>query len=221
MSENKRYYWYKMKSDFFDEIIIKFLRKKKNGDKMILLFQQIMLLSLKTDGYLYHKKMFSALEEQISLAIGAKPSIIKELLDILIDFGAIEKVDESTYYIKMLEDCVGSETGDARRKRQSKQSNEGGKFPENVGNFPPEIEKETDIEKELYLEKKRTPSSFSGKKKGGRYGTQNNYFNNDGKRFNKYAGVEKIINSQELVYVSNEEREKYKPDTGPLSKPIL
>lgn len=40
------------------------------------------------------------------------------------------------------------------------------------------------------------------------------------KKFNKYAGVEKIINSQELVYVSNEERKKYEPDTGLLSKNI-
>ena len=176
MSENKRYYWYKMKTDFFEEMIIKFLKKQKKGDTMILLFQKIMLCSLKNDGYIYYKRMFPTFAEELALAIGAKPDIIRDLLDILIKFEAIEKVDENTYYIKMIENCVGSETDSARIKRQQRSTAESGQCPDNVRNCPPEIEKETDKEKELYQSKSKKPASFSSEKKGGGFSGQKNYY---------------------------------------------
>lgn len=204
MSENKRYYWYKMKTDFFDEMIIKFLKTQKKGETMILLFQKIMLFSLKTDGYIYYKKMFPTFEEELALAIGAKPNIIKGLLEILMNFEAVEKVNETTYYIKMLEDCVGSETDSAQKMRRKREA-EKSQCDHNVAQCPPEIEKEKDIDKELYQEKRKTPSSFSDEKKGGRYRQQNNFYKNKKELLHKsrsydLAEIQREIETQELVY---------------------
>jgi len=223
LSENKRYYWLKLKKDFFEGKMIKILNTFERGDKMILTFLKMELHSLENDGYIYYENMLPTFEQELAIAINENTEIVKLTLETLLRFGAIRKEDENKYYITALEDCIGSETKDAsrmRRKRDEQCSAKSEQCSQNSEHFPPEIEKEIEIEKELYLEKKRTPSSFSGKKKGGRYGTQNAFLNNDGKKFNKYAGVEKIINSQELVYVPNEEREKYKPATGLLSKPV-
>lgn len=211
MSENKRYYWYKMKSDFFEEIVIKFLIKQKKGEKMILLFQQIMLYSLKTDGYIHYRKMLPSIEEQIGLAIGAKPGIIRELLDILINFEVVEKIDDNTYFIKMLEDCVGSETDSAQKMRKRREI-EKSQCDNNVTQCSPEkdTEKETDTEKELYQEKRRTSSSFSEEKKGGRYGQKSNFYNNSYYGKNKppkkpasydMEAVLKENEMQELTYI--------------------
>ena len=223
MSENKRYYWPKLKKDFFDGKMIKILRTFENGDKMIMTFLKLELHSLENDGYIYYENMLPTFEQELAVAIDEDTELVKTTLETLLRFGAIRKEDENKYYITALEDCIGSETKDAsrmRRKREEQCSPKSEQCSQDGEHFPPEIEKETEIEKELYSEKKRTPSSFSGKKKGGRYGTQNAFFNNDGKKFNKYAGVEKIINSQELVYVSNAEKKKYEPDTGPLPKTV-
>lgn len=207
MSENKRYYWYKMKSDFFEEIVIKFLIKQKKGEKMILLFQQIMLYSLKTDGYIHYRKMLPSIEEQIGLAIGAKPGIIRELLDILINFEVVEKIDDNTYFIKMLEDCVGSETDSAQKMRKRRELVKS-QCDNNVTQCSPE--KETDTEKELYQEKRRTSSSFSEEKKGGRYGQKSNFYNNSYYGKNKppkkpasydMEAVLKENEMQELTYI--------------------
>ena len=204
MSENKRYYWYKMKTDFFEEMIIKFLKKQKKGDTMILLFQKIMLCSLKNDGYIYYKKMFPTFEEELALSIGAKPNIIKELLDILIKFEAIEKIDESTYYIKMIENCVGSETDSAQKMRRKREA-EKSQCDHNVTHCSPEIEKDTEkeTEKELYQSKSKTPASFSSEKKGGGVSSQKNYYGY-GKKPLLHKGtaydlaeIQKIINQSE------------------------
>lgn len=219
MSENKRYYWLKLKKDFFEGKMIKILNTFEHGDKMILTFLKMELHSLENDGYIYYENMLPTFEQELAIAINENTEIVKLTLQTLLRFGAIRKEEENKYYITALEDCIGSETSSARKMRKKREL-EQSQCDQNESHFLPEIEKETEIEKELYLEKKRTPSSFSGKKKGGRYGTQNAFLNNDGKKFNKYAGVEKIINSQELVYVSNEERKKYEPDTGLLSKNI-
>ena len=174
MSENKRYYWMKLKKDFFEQKMIKILRTFANGEKMIMIFLKIQLHSLENDGYIYYENMLPEFEQELAVAIDEDTESVKQTLDTLIRFGAVEKVDEKKYYITALEDCIGSETKDAARKRKAK--NESGNFPQKDGNFPPEIEKETETEKELYQSKSKKPTSFSSEKKGGGFSGQKNYY---------------------------------------------
>ncbi|MBE6783017.1 MAG: hypothetical protein E7536_06465 [Ruminococcaceae bacterium] len=186
MSENKRYYWYKMKTDFFDEMIIKFLKLQENGETMILTFQRIMLYSLKTDGYLYYKKMLPTFAEELALGIGEKADLVKKLLDILITYDAIEKIDETTYFITMIEDCVGSETSVAsrvRKHRNSEKSNEEAlqsntetlQCNAKVLHCNTEKEKEKEKRESKRKEEKNT-SAFSFQKKSGSVNVQNENF---------------------------------------------
>ena len=148
-------------------MIIKFLKLQENGEAMILLFQRIMLYSLKTDGYLYYKKMLPTFEEELALGIDEKADLVKRLLDILITYDAVEKIDETTYFITMIEDGVGSETRAAERmrKKRSEQCS-----PENKQSSPysencsPEIEIEKRKRKSKRKEEKNT-SAFSFQKK--------------------------------------------------------
>lgn len=211
MSENKRYYWLKLKKDFFDGKMIKILRTFETGDKLILIFLKLELFSLENDGYIYYEHMLPTFEQELSVAIDEDPSLVKEAFRTLLKFGAIKKIDEDKYYISALEDCIGSESRSAQMKREYRSKTLSGQCPEKDGHFPPEIEKETEKEIELYIEKKRSAPSFSDEKKRGGY-AKRNYSKNNGERFNKYAGIEKAINSQELVYVPNSERKKLKQE---------
>ncbi len=174
MAENKRYYWFKMKTDFYDNMIIKYLRTLKNGDTLVVTLTRIMLLSLKTDGYLKHQGILPTFEEEIALLTGEKLDMIKYLISSLVKFGAIEKQGEDTYYIKILEDNIGSESESAIKKRKEREK-------DNVATlsrqFPPEIEKESEKEKDIDKEKK-TASSFSNEKKGGSFKQKNNFYKN-------------------------------------------
>ncbi len=217
MSENKRYYWLKLKKDFFDGKMIKILRTFEKGDKLILIFLKLELFSLENDGYIYYEHMLPTFEQELSVAIDEDASLVKEAFGVLLRFGAIKKVDENKYYISALEDCIGSETNAAQRMRKKRQNSEltneqcslSGEHCSPEIEIEIEKEKEKDIEKELYQEKKRGASSFPAEKKRGGYKTQRNYYSkNNGERFNKYADIEDEINSQELVYVPVSERKK-------------
>ncbi len=207
MAENKRYYWFKMKTNFFDNLIIKYLKAQKKGDNLIITFIKIMLISLENDGYIKYNKMFPTFEEELALATGEKLDVIRFLLPLLIKFGAVEKQENDVYYIKMLTDNIGSETADALRKRKAKNGN----LPENFGNLPPETEKDKETDKELYLEK--NASSFSYEKKGGSYKRKNNFYNN-GFKERKPASydideVMRQVNEVELVYDPNKKRKPF------------
>lgn len=47
---DKRYYWLKLKEDFFDEKYIKALRKLPQGDSQVIVYLKMQLKSLKTEG---------------------------------------------------------------------------------------------------------------------------------------------------------------------------
>ena len=224
MSENKRYYWYKMKTDFFDEMIIKFLKLQENGEAMILLFQRIMLYSLKTDGYLYYKKMLPTFEEELALGIDEKADLVKRLLDILITYDAIEKIDETTYFITMIEDCVGSETRAAERmrKKRSEQCS-----PENKQSSPysencsPEIEIEKEIEKrESKRKEEKNTSAFSFQKKSGSVNVQNvNFQKNSAEVQHNSAAIKnppRNYEMEEFLKRNNQSISDYMPKTDKL-----
>lgn len=49
----KKYYWIKLKTDFFDEPTIDFLLSKKNGCEYIVLYQMLCLKTSNTNGYMH------------------------------------------------------------------------------------------------------------------------------------------------------------------------
>ena len=214
MSENKRYYWLKLKKDFFNQKMIKILGTFPQGDKMILTFLKIQLHSLENDGYIYFENMLPTFEQELAIAIDEETETVKATLGMLIKFGAIDKKDEKTYYITALEDCIGSETASAKRVREFRERE---KSNDQALHCNTEIEKDKEKEKDIDTEKKRTPSSFSDEKKGGRYGSKNNFSNYSYYGKNKppkktasydIAEVMRENEERELVYVPKEREEK-------------
>ena len=50
INDKQHYFWVKLHHDFFDTLIIKKLRRKEKGDTLALLYQRVILLSLKHNG---------------------------------------------------------------------------------------------------------------------------------------------------------------------------
>lgn len=208
MSETKRYYWLKLKKDFFEQKMIKILKTFEKGDKMILAFLKIELHSLENDGYIYYENMLPTFEQELSIAIDEDIEIVRETLEMLIKFRAIEKKDEKAYYIKALEDCIGSESESARRVRKKREME---KCNDEALHCNTEIEKEKDTEKEIDSDKEKKTSSFSREKKGGSFVRKNNFYKNNSKpKKSTSYDIDEFLRENEakateLVYVSNKE----------------
>lgn len=222
MSENKRYYWLKLKKDFFNTKMIKILRTFENGNEMILAFLKIELHSLENDGYIYFENMLPTFEQELAVAIDEDISIVKEMLDVLLRFGAIEKKDDNTYFITMIEDCVGSETRAAERmrKKRSEQCS-----PENEQSSPysencsPEIEKEIEKRESKRKEEKNT-SAFSFQKKSGSVNVQNvNFQKNSAEVQHNSAAIKnppRNYEMEEFLKRNNQSFSDYMPKTDKL-----
>lgn len=72
MSKNKRYYWFKLKEDFFTDKKIKKLRKISGGDTYVIIYQKLLLLSLRDNGKLFYEGVESDFTKEMALTLDEK-----------------------------------------------------------------------------------------------------------------------------------------------------
>ena len=131
INDKQHYFWIKLFHDFFDALIIKRLRARKpNGDTLALLYQRVILLSLKHNGYICYEGMGDDITEEISIATGENIDDCRVLVNFLLDNGQATLSDDKSYiYIHGYEDCTGADKPKTRmknsriRKKQQEQNN--------------------------------------------------------------------------------------------------
>lgn len=158
---NKRYYWLKLKEDFFGDKAIKKLRKIAGGDTYTIIYLKLLLRSMKTDGKLYYDGVEETFSDELALDIDEDKDNVKMTVMYLIKSGLLKEVTEQEIEMTRLNEMVGSETEKAelmRRKRardkllESKDSNNVTKALPSVTKRYTEKEKDLDLESELDLD---------------------------------------------------------------------
>ena len=160
MADNRRYYWLKLKEDFFTDKRIKRLRKISGGDTYTIIYLKLLLLSLKDSGKLYYDGVETDFIKEIALTIDETEDDVMVTVNYLVAQGLMEIITENDeYFLTEIPSLIGSETASTRRSRKSRgqkalQCNTGA-TPCNLlqqnCNGDIEIEKEIDIE----IEKER------------------------------------------------------------------
>ena len=159
---SKKYWWLKLKSDFFTNKKIKKLRRIAGGDTYVLIYLKMQLLSLKNDGNLYFDGVEDTMIEEIALEIDEDSENVAVTVMYLIKNGLIEEIDDETYSLPETKECIGSETAGAKRVRKHRELGKKGNKTlhcnTSVTKCNTEIEKELeielDLEKELEIEEK-------------------------------------------------------------------
>ena len=67
MDDGKRYYWLKLKDDFFTSKRIKKLRNQAGGDTYTIIYLKMQLLAMKTDGVLTWTGLEENFAEELAL----------------------------------------------------------------------------------------------------------------------------------------------------------
>lgn len=156
MSENRKYYWLKLKEDFFEDKTTKYLQSLPDGYKLIICYLKMQLKALKTDGVIKYDRLFPTNVEELALILDEDINIVKLMLEALKRIGAVEELNDGSLAILAMEELVGSETNWAKLKRQQRQKLDNVQqvsrkcLPE----IEIEIEKDIDIKKENIKEKK-------------------------------------------------------------------
>lgn len=206
--QKKRYYWLKLKENFFEEDTIEWLEEQPNGKEYCLIYLKLCLKSLKTDGVLV-RNVGSMLipydAETLARVTNSTVDTVKVAMDLFKKIGLIQLLDTGEIYINQLNELVGSETEAAKQKRlqRSKVDNVpklSSGCPENVAQS---IEyRDKSIEKENKEESKKPPCKYSDEHLRLAQKLQNNLINDfpsEMKRVNieKWADTFRLIEERD------------------------
>ena len=117
----KKYYWLKLKDDFFRDKKIKKLRKIAGGDTYTIIYLKMQLLSLKKDGALLYEGIESNFAEEIALDIDEDVDNVKVTIIFLLENGLLEEVEQDHFVMTETIKCIGSETAAAERVRKHRE----------------------------------------------------------------------------------------------------
>ena len=160
MADNRRYYWLKLKEDFFTDKRIKRLRKISGGDTYTIIYLKLLLLSLKDSGKLYYDGVETDFIKELALTIEETEDDVMVTVNYLVAQGLMEIITENDeYFLTEIPSLIGSETAYTRRSRKSRgqkalQCNTGATSCNLLQqNCNGEIEKDIELEKEGEIEK--------------------------------------------------------------------
>lgn len=173
MTTEKKYFWFKMKEDFFRDKAIKKLRKQAGGDTLTIIYLKMLLLSLREDGRLFYEGVEDTFAEEIALDIDEDSDNVKMALMWLLKIGLVEEISESEIFLNRLPESVGKETRQAeimRKKRAgllefqengnnvTQNGNNVTQSGNNVTRLLPDVTKcytEIEIEKDIEIDKEK------------------------------------------------------------------
>ncbi|XTR36669.1 phage replisome organizer N-terminal domain-containing protein [Paraclostridium tenue] len=161
---NKKYYWLKLKEDFFRQKEIKKLRRIAGGDTYTIIYLKMLLLALKNDNKLYFEGVEEDFADELALELDEDGENVKMTLAFLQNQRLIEMINEDEYVLPQCKSMTGVESASAERvrrhrlkqKEQQKALHCNTDVTDSNKNETTEKEKEIEIEKEIEKEQQHT-----------------------------------------------------------------
>lgn len=169
MSDNKKYYYLRLKDNFFDIDELKILESMKDGYLYSNILLKLYLRSLKNDGKLVVNDRIPYNAEMLASVTGHQIGTVKQALSIFKDLGLIDVLENGAIYMLDIQNFIGRGSSEADRKREYRQRIESDRtnVQTNLRQIsdknPPEIELE--IEKEIKIEIDSSAKSTTTKRK--------------------------------------------------------
>ena len=117
MATNKKYYYIKLKEDFFDKEEIVLLESGKDGFKYSNFLLKLYLKSLRGDGRLIFTEFIPYDTKMLAKLTRFSENFTKKALKKLQDFELIEVLDDGVIYMLNIQDFIGESSTEADRKR--------------------------------------------------------------------------------------------------------
>ena len=151
MTENK-YYWLKLKKDFFKRNDMKIVENGQNGKDYLLFYLKLLLESVEHNGSLRLSDTIPYNESMLATITNTNIDIVRSAMSLFIELKMIDILEDKTIYMNEVQKMLGSESYWAEKKRQQRNINsEVGQCPklvQDVSNLSKE-EIEKDIDKDI------------------------------------------------------------------------
>ena len=122
MAESKKYYWLKLKRDFFKRHDIRIIEEMPNGKDYILFYLKMLLESIDHEGELRFSDTIPYNEQMLSVITNTNIDIVRSAMKVFSELNMIEIFDDSTIYMAEVQKLIGSETAGAARVRKHREA---------------------------------------------------------------------------------------------------
>jgi uncharacterized phage protein (TIGR02220 family)/predicted phage replisome organizer len=149
--DSKRYFWLKLKEDFFDDDAISWLEEQPNGKEYALFYLKLCLKSLKHDGVLIRTVgniLVPYDAKKLSEITRTNEDTVIVALELLKNIGLIEIQENGALFLTQLQSLIGSETNAAERMRNARAKAKELGTANNVRGMFAHCSPELDIDKE-------------------------------------------------------------------------
>ena len=156
MSDNRKYYYLKLKENFYNSETMVILESMQDGLLYSNLLLKMYLMSLKSGGILMLNDHLPHTPQTIATFTRHQVGTVERALKVFLEFGLVEILTDGAYYMTDIQLLIGQSSTEAERKRAARIQNKALSAPRTNGGHlsdirPPEIEIE--LEKEIEIKR--------------------------------------------------------------------
>jgi len=155
----KKYYWLKLKRDFFKRHDMQIIEAMPNGKDYVLFYLKLLVESVDHDGELRFSDTIPYNEQMLATITNTNIDVVRSAMKIFTELNMIEVMDNQTIFMIEVQKMVGCETSVAERVRKCRERKDQKALQRNAlslqGNacaLKSNIEIDTEKEKELETE---------------------------------------------------------------------
>ena len=170
MSDNKRYYYLKLKENFFDSDEMVLLESMPDGYIYSNILLKLYLRSLKHEGKLMFNDRIPFNSTMLATITRHSVGVVEKAVQIFRDLQLIDVLDNGAIYMSDIQSFIGKSSTEADRKREYRKKIEeakrnlitGGQVSDKCPDkTTPEIEIEREIEKDIDIDKEEKRGKYS------------------------------------------------------------
>lgn len=166
MADNKKYYYMRLKENFFDTNEMKVLEAMQDGYKYSNILLKLYLMSLQSNGKLMLNERIPYNSQMIATITRHSVGDVEKALVLFKDLGLIEVLDSGAIYMLDIQKYIGKSSTEADRQREYQRkitcSKENRKESNKESTPKIEIELEKDIEIDTKKKKKSAKADLDG-----------------------------------------------------------
>lgn len=116
-----KYYWLKIKKDFYKRHDIKILESMPNGVEYVWFYLKLMMESIDHEGMLRFNEFIPYDDNMLATITGTNVDIVRSAMKLFVQLGMIDITDDRTIYIETVAKMIGSESQSAERVRKHRE----------------------------------------------------------------------------------------------------
>ena len=153
MSDNKKYYYLKLRDNFFDNDDIAILESMPDGILYSNILLKLYLRSLKNNGKLMFNDRIPYNAQMLSTITRQPVAVVEKSVGIFKEMGLIEVLDNGAIYMLDIQNFIGSSNTEADRKREYRRKIALEKGQKLLGHLSGQMSDEHPLELEIEKEK--------------------------------------------------------------------